>query len=334
MKLSLIICTYMRPHALCVLLDSVAKQIKIPDEILIIDGSLNNKTKEILIKKNYIFNLHYHMVEEEDRGLTKQRNYGVMRVDSTIDIIAFLDDDIKLENDYFLELEKPYINDETVVGVGGCTTNEVQWHKESEESKNNNKLFSIDGFYRKESLRYRIRIALGLVPSSQPGLISTYSHERSVGFLPPSGLWYEVDFMKGGISSFKKSIFNKIGFSTYFEGYGLYEDKDFTLRAGKIAKLIVNTNAKLQHLHDPSGRPNKFTYGKMVIRNGWYVWRVATPEPGINGVLKWYLNANLLTLIRSLNSIVGPNNLEALTETIGRIYGLITLLFNKPKVEK
>jgi GT2 family glycosyltransferase len=53
----------------------------------------------------------------------------------------------------------------------------------------------------------------------------------------------------------------------------LYEDTDFTLRVSKTGKLYLNTTAKLNHHHDASGRPNQYQYGKMVVRNGWYVWR-------------------------------------------------------------
>ena len=80
---------------------------------------------------------------------------------------------------------------------------------------------------------------------------------------------------------FRKIVFDSIWFSPYFEGYGLYEDADFTLRLSKIGKLYVNTNAQLGHFHDESGRPNKYQYGKMVVRNGWYVWRVKYPNPSL-----------------------------------------------------
>ena len=51
MKFSLIICTYMRPEPLLKLLQSVQAQNLYPDEILIIDGSTNNKT-EIVLNEN------------------------------------------------------------------------------------------------------------------------------------------------------------------------------------------------------------------------------------------------------------------------------------------
>ncbi|WP_456423643.1 glycosyltransferase family 2 protein, partial [Lutibacter sp.] len=42
MKFSLIICTYQRPKAIIELLNSVQKQLLYPNEIIVVDGSLNN----------------------------------------------------------------------------------------------------------------------------------------------------------------------------------------------------------------------------------------------------------------------------------------------------
>ncbi|WP_292892597.1 glycosyltransferase, partial [Nonlabens sp.] len=48
MKTSLIICTYMRPEPLSRLLESVRSQTQLPDEVLIIDGSTDDKTELLL----------------------------------------------------------------------------------------------------------------------------------------------------------------------------------------------------------------------------------------------------------------------------------------------
>ena len=53
MKFYLIICTYMRSEALIRLLDSVNKQTLYPDEILIIDGSVNQETQTALSQKSF-----------------------------------------------------------------------------------------------------------------------------------------------------------------------------------------------------------------------------------------------------------------------------------------
>ncbi|MCY1225381.1 hypothetical protein D9M72_375720 [compost metagenome] len=135
----------------------------------------------------------------------------------------------------------------------------------------------------------------------------------------------------GGVSSFRKDVFDRLRFSTYFEGYGLYEDADFTLRLSNTGKLYVNTNATLAHYHDASGRPNAYRYGRMVVRNGWYVWRAKYPKPSVEARMKWHSITLLLTLIRLSNVFTSKDKKQAFMESLGRTMGWWSLIFYKPK---
>lgn len=329
---TLIICTYKRAKPLLDLLNSVNNQTFYPTEILIIDGSKDYETKTIL-EKNYFKNLNYFLVESEYRGLTRQRNFGISKVNKNSEIVCFLDDDTILENDFFENLLNTYITYPNALGVGGYITNEVTWEKVSNKFKIPINQFYFDGFVRQEPLRFVIRKKLGLDANVPPGFIPEFSHGRSVGFLPPSGKTYKVQQFMGGVSSFKKEVFTKISFSNYFEGYGLYEDADFTSRLSKIGNLYVNTNAKLAHFHNHSGRPNMYIYGKMIVRNGWYVWRSYNKSPKLFIKLKWNTISIILIIIRFSNIFTSKNKKEAFNETFGRISGMLSLLFNNPGIK-
>lgn len=318
----------MRPKPLLQLLESVQQQTLYPSEIIIVDGSTDDATS-LLLKTHLFENLKYYKVDETERGLTKQRNFGIDKVRSTSEIICFLDDDIVLETHYFEALIATYKIKPEALAVGGYITNEVDWQKEAETGEASN--FYYDGWQRVEPLRFKIRKRVGLLPDAAPGYMPTFSHGRSVSFLPPSGKIYAVEQIMGGVSSYKKAVFKTLSFSTYFQGYGLYEDADFSLRIAKLGKLYINTNAKLAHYHDASGRPNRFKYGKMVVRNGWYVWRVKYANPKIKARVKWHATALLLIKLRLLNIISTPNKKEAFTESLGRLAGWFSLFFNAPK---
>lgn len=333
MKFSLIICTYIRPKPLLKLLQSVQEQTLYPDEILIIDGSTNNETESIL-EENVFQNLNYFKVSPEHRGLTKQRNFGIERVEDEMDVVCFLDDDTVLENDYFEQLLNTYAIYPQALGVGGYIMNESECVFVGDNYQPKISEYFFDGWKRKDSSRFVLRKKMGLDSDCPPGYSSLYSHGRSIGFLPPSGKIYQVEMLMGGVSSFRKLVFNKLQFSTYFEGYGLYEDADFTLRLARIGNLYVNTAAKLNHFHAVSGRPNQYQYGKMVVRNGWYVWQVKNPNPQLNAKIKWHSITILLTMIRYSNMLTTNKKAEAFTEAIGRTIGWWSLLFNKPKLEK
>jgi glycosyltransferase involved in cell wall biosynthesis len=332
MNFTLIICTYLRPKPLLDLLQSVKIQTLYPNEILIIDGSTNDETKNSL-EQNQFKNLHYFKVSNEDRGLTKQRNFGISKTNALTEIICFLDDDTILEQTYFEEIIKTYAVYPCALGVGGYITNEGTWTKVDGKYDPKIDEYYYDGWKKKDGDRFVLRKKLGLVSDMKPGYLPEFSNGRSIGFLPPSDKIYEVEQLMGGVSSFKKSVFNNFQFSTYFEGYGLYEDADFTLRLSKTGKLFVNTKAQLGHFHNESGRPNKFQYGKMVVRNGWYVWRVKYQRPSLKAKLKWNAIILLLTFIRFINTFTTNKPKEAFTEFLGRSYGWLSLFFNKPKIK-
>lgn len=320
----------MRSQSLLSLMLSIKEQIHYPKEILIIDSSINTETK-LLFENNKFDNLKYFNVDEQDRGLTKQRNYGVKLVSDESKIICFLDDDVILTPDYFKNLIETYTKYPDALAVGGYITNGAEWIKAS--NKKNKDKFYFDGWERSEPSRFRLRRKFGLQPDTPPGFLPTFAHGRSVGFLPPSGKTYPVEQIMGGVSSYRKKVFENLSFSIYFEGYGLYEDADFSLRIAKLGKLYVNTNARLSHHHDVSGRPNKFNYGKMVVRNGWYVWRVKYPHPSLKSRIKWNLTVLLLTTVRFLNVLTTNKRKEAFTEALGRKAGWLSLLFNRPKTD-
>ncbi|WP_394775068.1 glycosyltransferase family 2 protein [Flavobacterium sp.] len=331
-RFSLIICTYMRPEPLLKLLQSVQKQTLYPDEILIIDGSTNKETETIL-KDNKFEKLKYFLVSDEERGLTKQRNLGISKVMPNCEIVCFLDDDTILEENYFEELIKTYSTYPKALGVGGYVTNETKWEKAGNDYKTSINEFYFDGWKRKDGSRFVLRKKLHLDSDCRPGFLPLFSHGRSVSFLPPTDKIYEVEQLMGGVSSFRKSVFEKLSFSTYFEGYGLYEDADFTLRVAKTGSLYINTAAKLGHFHDESGRPNQYYYGKMVVRNGWYVWRIKNPNPALKDRIKWNLITILLLLIRFTNILSEKNKKTAFTEALGRSVGFLSLLVTKPKIK-
>ncbi|NRR92018.1 glycosyltransferase [Winogradskyella undariae] len=331
MTFSLVVCTYMRPVALQKLLNTVTLQVLYPDEILIIDGSTNDDTARML-EANAFKNLKYYKVKKHQRGLTKQRNFGISKVSERINVVCFLDDDITLDTSYFENLIGTYNIFPKALGVGGYITNEVIWERYN--STPNSNYYDFDGWRRLEPLRFKIRKLFGLQPGVLPGVLPSFSHMRPISFLPPSGKVYPVELFMGGVASYKMSVFNTLSFSTYFEGYGLYEDADFCLRLSKLGQLYVNTAAVCEHHHEVHGRPNAYKYGKMIIRNGWYIWRVKYSNPKLKAKLKWHLTAFLLMLLSVLGGLKFKNKNLELQEALGRFVGWWSLIYNKPKIKK
>lgn len=330
MKFSLIICTYMRPQSLQKLFASIQCQTLYPDEILIIDGSSNTDTQAI-VNEVAIKNCQYFLVQQQFRGLTIQRNFGLDKVSSNSQVIAFVDDDTELLTDYFEELIKTFTKNPEITGVGGVAVNENGWTLvQPNKIYHPKRYYQFEDFVYKEGQRNVMRNYLGLASNLGPGRMPDYSHGRTCGF-PPTGKTYDVDLLIGMSFAFRKIVFDSLRFSTYFEGYGLYEDADFSIRALQFGKNVINTKVQLNHFHHPSGRPNQYRYGKMVVRNGWYVWRTKNPNPKIVAKLKWHSITILLALIRFSNVFTSTAKKEAFTEAIGRTVGWWSLFVGRAK---
>jgi len=321
-SLSLIVCTYRRFGAVRRLLESLDAQTAPPDEILVVDGSEDTETEAFLSQTTRV---SYFRVQPEDRGLTRQRNYGIARARG--DIIAFLDDDTIPEPAYFEEIRRCFRCHPEAGGVGGYIAGRRWWRVEP-GAKIRVGVFRWGEWERREDYRWRVRKLLHLGGDSPPGWMPSFGHGRSVTFLPPNGDDYQVEFIFGGASAWRHEVLERHRFSTYFQGYGLYEDLSFSLDVSRTSPLYVCTSARLAHHHDAGGRPNSFRYGRMVVRNGWYVWRQRWPRPSAWDRMQWWSVTMLLTLCRLVDARQG-GLLHGIEEALGRMAGAASIAIDK-----
>jgi GT2 family glycosyltransferase len=326
-RLSLIVCTYRRSRQVQKLLLAIRLQSQLPDETLIIDGACDDETEQVvrlLQQENEIPNLKYYRVPPAHRGLTRQRNYGVGRASG--ELVAFLDDDTVPESDYFAEIVACFARHPEAAGIGGFITNEIEWRRANGSKHSSLFAFKWGVWERREDYRWRLRRLLGLNSRLDPGWIPSGGHGRPIGFLPPDGSDYEVEFLMGCAFVWRRAVLERHQFSPYFEGYGLYEDMDFCVRVAREAPLYLCTRARIAHYHAPSGRPNCFHYGEMVVRNGWFVWRRRWPNPPAASNLRWWATTIVLTLCKLGDTVRGPARTQSLTEALGRMRGMVAVL--------
>lgn len=333
LSLSLIICTYRRPAAVRRLLEALPLQTEPPQEVLIVDGSPDAFTegavKEAAPSRG-LFRLEYFRVLPEHRGLTRQRNFGIARTSG--DIIAFLDDDTVPERDYFERVRACFERHPEAAGVGGYIEG-AQWRQVDARSKPDLGVFRWGMWERREDYRWRLRRLLGLASPAPPGWMPPRGHGRPIGFLPPDGHDYRVEFFIGAACAWRREVFEQELFSAYFEGYGLYEDLDFCIQVCQRKPLYVCTAAHVAHYHDPQARPNAFRYGRMVVLNGWYVWRRRWPHPSLRDRLRWWVITALMTLCR-LADARGPEKTAGLREAAGRFCAMAELLWRTPPIAR
>lgn len=331
-RLTLIICTYCRPQPVKDLLASVQQQTRLPDETLIVDASPDQLTEQVVAayqQTDVLPGLQYYLAPPAERGLTRQRNYGIAR--ATGEVVAFLDDDTILEPAYFAEVLACFDRHPEAAGVGGYITNGSGWTRSTAAASDRLATYRWEGWEKRDDFRHRLRKLLQLDSPLPPGWMPPFGHGRSVNY-PPTGNDYKVEFVMGGASAWRAEVFRRQHFSTYFEGYGLYEDLDFCVRVAREAALFLCTRARLAHYHASGGRPNQFRYGQMVVQNGWFVWRRRWPTPEFSQRLRWWAITLLLTICRFADVLRIRGGWQALTEAVGRLIGMVQVLYAPPRL--
>jgi glucosyl-dolichyl phosphate glucuronosyltransferase len=117
-SITVIIVTRNRAGWLKEALESLVKQKRQPDEVIIVDNASADDTKQTALAFTSSLNLKY--LYEPTRGIPFARNAGISN--ATSDIIAFIDDDCVADENWLDYLERPFIKDPEIGVVGGELT--------------------------------------------------------------------------------------------------------------------------------------------------------------------------------------------------------------------
>jgi|HubBroStandDraft_4_1064222.scaffolds.fasta_scaffold22864_2 glycosyltransferase involved in cell wall biosynthesis len=112
MKLGLVIASRGRPVILGKVLSNLALQRRLPDEVVVSAVC----TADLPVSLPPVPNLQMLFGSP---GLTCQRNRGIVYLIDKVDLIAFIDDDFIVGDDYFLNMINIFEQDKSVIGVNG-----------------------------------------------------------------------------------------------------------------------------------------------------------------------------------------------------------------------
>ena len=116
MKISLIIVTYNRPDALSIVLNSIDKQIVLPNEVIIADDGSTSETKQLIAKFQQNFPVPLLHVWHEDKGFraAATRNLAVKKCSG--DYLIFSDGDLFFHPQFITDCKKNGRKDEALIG--------------------------------------------------------------------------------------------------------------------------------------------------------------------------------------------------------------------------
>ena len=186
MTFSFVIPTKNRPTELATVFDAILAQKRLPDQVIIIDQSSPDqviKEQLALLAKKANLALNY-IHDESITGLVQAKAASIQY--NQCDYISFFDDDIVHQPDYLAAIEQAIIAHPEMIGVNGVILNTPN-----------------EGLLKR--LIFRLT-HFGLYKDNRQSVIRSLT--------PKTVLPQAVDALSGGLSTWKKEVFEKVSFGT------------------------------------------------------------------------------------------------------------------------
>jgi GT2 family glycosyltransferase len=266
------------------------------DKVIVIDSS--NKS---LRGKNYSKNSKFVYFHTKIKSAAIQRNIGMSLVSDNCKFLAFLDDDVIPDREYFNQLINA-LKKNKATGVSGLAVNSKKFH-----SNNNNKLST---FYK----------YIFLLDSKKRGVVLKSGVNIPIKFEAKSSGTVQTQWLIGcSIWDFQK--IKNLRFDSRLFGQSLGEDVLFSLKASKIGALIVNLGTHLEHTESSKQRPNNLEFYRMWVRNRYYIVKELS-EAKFHPAFHWCNFGKLIILL--VFFVKSPRN--SLDGLGGLTYGYIDLV--------
>ena len=251
LPISAIVATHDRPIPLQAMLESLSGQSVQPQEMIIIDGSNNDRTQQLCTRQieSLQTKIEYHRAVEI--GAATQRNQAMQY--ATQDTIWMLDDDIVLEPNCLERMWQALYSDRQLGGVNAMITNQQYLPP----GKISQALFRILHGRTESSYAGKcIGPALNLLPEDKPDLPQVVT----------------VDWLNTTCVLYRRAALPQPLFSSLFTGYSLMEDLALSLTVGKQWRLANVRTARIFHDSQPGQhKNNRGVLAQMELVNRHYI---------------------------------------------------------------
>ena len=253
MTFSFVIPTKNRPTELATVFEAILAQTRLPEQVIIIDQSSPDKVikdKLAPLAKKAKITLDY-IHDENIKGLVQAKAASIQY--NHCDYISFFDDDIVHEPNYLAAIEQAISSYPEMIGVNGVILNAPN-----------------QGVLKR--LIFRLT-HFGLYKDNRQNVIRSLS--------PKTVQPQAVDALSGGLSTWRKEVFDKVSFDTKNK-FHAYEDKEFSIRIERAfpKQMFIVPQAKLYHYHAAGNRQSLLRrtqndvieVWKLFKKNGNYNW--------------------------------------------------------------
>ncbi len=306
LNVSAIVATRNRSHSFQRMLHSLAQQSMQPVEMIVVDGSQNDQTKQVCYSE--ILNLRtkiiYHRATET--GAATQRNQAMQY--ATQDIVWLLDDDIILESNCVAKLWQALNNDSKLGGVNAMITNQ----KYSSPGKASRFLFRLLHGRKESSYAGKcIGPGLNLLPEDNPQLPEVVP----------------VEWLNTTCVMYRREALPSPLFPPIFTGYSLMEDLTLSLMVGKQWQLANARTARIFHDSQPGDHKNNLgVLAKMDLVNRHYVMTQILER---NGLID-YCKLIVLQLFNITTYVMSGKGWQSLPKILGgKLSGISEIIYSR-----
>jgi glycosyltransferase involved in cell wall biosynthesis len=308
LHISVVTPTFRRPKEVAGLLENLCHQTLLPDEVILVDGAKADERETEKAVRATAGSLPFPCrYIRHDGGTAIQRNVGIDNAASAL--IAFVDDDVRLEPEFFQTVVSVYAQDEEcrVGGVVGYRTNQH--------------------FDPASAQRWRWYRRLRLLTIYEPGRYDFRTgYPINANMQPPFTGVREVDFMTTACAVWRHEVFESgLRFDPFFRDYGVLEDAHFALRAGRQWQLLQCGDSHCTELHSSNGRVDRRKIGYKCVVNYYYVFKdIVRPLTWRHKARFWRYQG--FELFRVSTSAIRRCRASDLTELWGRLEGFCSIV--------
>ena len=303
--ISVVTPTLRRPQEVSAMMKNLAAQTQLPFEVILVDGAPAGEDDTQLIVSSLTPALPYPVVYiRRGGGTAVQRNIGIDAARGAF--IAFIDDDVRLEPDYFERMLEVYASD-SEGRVGGVAGYFINQHLDPNTSP-----------------RWRWYRRLKVFSTYEPGRYDFETGYPINRYLqPPHDGIREIDFMGSNCAVWRRQVFDGgLRFDAFFRDYGMLEDAHLALRARRHWKLLESGRCHALHLHAPGGRTSSRRIAWKTAVNYRYVFMDIVPDRSWRQELRFW-RVQFLDLFRMAAHVIRGGSRTDWQAVIGKMEGIV-----------
>lgn len=312
LKISIVTPTYSRSDYFEDYFASISTNAQYVFEIIIVDSSPDDLTKQAILKSDYFSLLPVHYEKTDKRGTAIQRNIGIeIALKNEPDFLLFLDDDVRIDKGFIHEILYLFEHHPLAAAITGYRKN-----------------CAFELMTRK---RFKYYQRFGLLKRVRSGVYdSTTGYPINIDGAKNFEDFREVEFCSTACSMMRAHFFREgLRFDVFFEDYGMLEDLHLShqlfLRGYKI---FQSKKASCIDLRGASDLKKSHIRGLKTAVNFYWVFQNLYGPLSFKQKLR-FLNYQFFEVFKQIVLVLKTQNREAFSYLVGKVKGVLIVILWK-----